>query len=282
MKHCLFIGALLVTAVLESACSITPRTTGLLDQVHASYQVLELNPHVERYAPLELRDADAAVRLADMAAQHRESAQDIDDLAYVARAKIALAQDVTKRKLAEAEASRITEQRDRLLLNQRTSEADQARLAAEQSKRSAQSAQSRAALLEQELAELSAKKTERGIVITLGDVLFAFDRSHLNAKAQQAVQKLCDILNQYAERNVLIEGYTDNIGSPQYNQALSERRAEAVKRALTDKGIAGIRISIRGYGEAFPAMPNDTAGNRQINRRVEIILSDESGQIRQR
>ncbi|MDO9561865.1 MAG: OmpA family protein, partial [Bradyrhizobium sp.] len=132
---------------------------------------------------------------------------------------------------------------------------------------------------EQQLKELDAKKTERGMVITLGDVLFAVNRAQLSAGGVRNVQKLADFLNQYPQRKVLIEGHTDSTGSRSINQPLSEQRAEAVRSALAGMGISGDRIETRGYAEAYPVASNNTAAGRQLNRRVEIILSDDSGTI---
>jgi outer membrane protein OmpA-like peptidoglycan-associated protein len=132
---------------------------------------------------------------------------------------------------------------------------------------------------EMQLKELNAKKTERGLVITLGDVLFSTNKAHLKSGGIRNVQKLADFLNQYPQRKVLVEGYTDSTGSDSLNQALSERRANAVRTALVDAGISSDRVTTRGYGKAFPIADNDTAASRQLNRRVEIILSDDSGNI---
>ena len=190
-------------------------------------------------------------------------------------------------------------------LAQRTGEADQARVAAQQAQAKAQMAQSetndamrqtqiaqddaalaqqktrdaqaRAAQLETQLNELAAKKTERGIIITLGDVLFGTDLARLTAEGMYATQKLALLLQQNPQRNVLIEGYTDSVGAADYNQALSERRANAVRGALLEQGVAAERIAMRGYGESYPVAANETTADRQLNRRVEIVVSDDSG-----
>jgi outer membrane protein OmpA-like peptidoglycan-associated protein len=134
----------------------------------------------------------------------------------------------------------------------------------------------------QQLKELNAKKTNRGVVVTLGDVLFNSNKSELKSGGTRNVKKLADFLKQYPQRNVLIEGYTDSTGSESLNQALSERRANSVKAALIDRGITSDRIDTRGYGKEFPVAGNDTAANRQMNRRVEVIFSDDNGKITQR
>jgi len=117
------------------------------------------------------------------------------------------------------------------------------------------------------------------MVITLNDVLFSTNRSQLASGGMRNVQKLADFLAQYPQQKVLVEGYTDSIGSDSFNQELSDRRAYAVRTALMDMAISSDRIATRGYGETFPVADNNTAASRQLNRRVEIILSDENGNI---
>ena len=90
------------------------------------------------------------------------------------------------------------------------------------------------------------------------------------------------MLQQNPQRTVLVEGFTDSTGAAAHNQELSERRATAVRSALQEMGIARERVVIRGYGQAHPVAANNTAQNRQLNRRVEIILSDASGNVVQR
>jgi len=130
-----------------------------------------------------------------------------------------------------------------------------------------------------QLKDLNAKKTVRGLVITLGDVLFNTNKAELKSGGIRNVQKLADFLKQYPKHVVLVEGHTDSTGSDSLNQELSDRRASAVRTALIDKGIGGDRVTTRGYGEAYPIADNDTAAGRQLNRRVEIILSDSNGNI---
>jgi outer membrane protein OmpA-like peptidoglycan-associated protein len=93
----------------------------------------------------------------------------------------------------------------------------------------------------------------------------------------RTAQKLAMLLQQNPQRTVLIEGFTDSTGTAPHNQDLSERRANAVRSALMAQGVAPERIATRGYGESYPVAANETAANRQLNRRVEIVLSDDSG-----
>jgi outer membrane protein OmpA-like peptidoglycan-associated protein len=288
--------AALVFAALVAACGTTPRTTSLLDQTRGDYVAAQHNPNVASYAQAEMKDAGDALERANAAANHNESAEKIDKLAYLAKQQIALTQEAAKQKSAEADIASAAKQRDRIRLEQRTNEADQAKISAEQSnltaqiamgeaaeaQRKTQEAQAHAAQLEAQLADLAAKKTERGLVITLGDVLFGTDLARLNPEGMRTAQKLADVLQQNPQRTVLVEGFTDSTGSASHNQELSERRATAVRAALQELGVARERIAIHGYGQSYPVAANDTSEHRQLNRRVEIVLSDETGKIRQR
>lgn len=295
------------SVLFVTACASTPVSTSLLDQARADYALAQSTPKVASYAPLEMQSATEALGKANTAATARESSDAVDQLAYLAKQKIALAMEVASRKSAEADVANTAAVRDQIRLDQRTQQADQARLKAQEAERSAQAARDAAILatqqknmaqanalqaqqiaaeasaktlqLEAQLAELAAKKTERGLIITLGDVLFATDVARLNANGLVMAQRLATVLQQNPQRTVLIEGFTDSTGKTQYNQELSERRAMAVGEALLAQGVARERIRQRGYGESYPVAANDTAQNRQLNRRVEIVLSDDRGVI---
>jgi outer membrane protein OmpA-like peptidoglycan-associated protein len=293
--------------LLLGACSSVPKTTTLLEQTRNDFQMAQSNPAVATYAPLEMKQASEALAEANKAEIDRESEQKIDSLAYLAKQKIATTQEVAKQKKAEASVENSNKQRDQLRLEQRTQEAnqsrvvadqvkvneEQAKLNAEQSKqatqiaqnetieaqRLAQESQLKNTKLEEQLAALEAKKTERGIVITFGDLLFNTNQARLSPEGISIAQKLADVLQQNPNRHVIAEGFTDSIGSDQYNQALSERRSMAVRNALIEMGVARNRIAIRGYGESFPVAGKLNSDDRRLNRRVEIILSDETGKI---
>lgn len=170
-------------------------------------------------------------------------------------------------KQAEADAAR-----EQAATAQRAAEQQTAAL--EAARAEAERARTQLAEQESQLKELNAQQTDRGLVVTLGDVLFAVGKAQLTAGGMRNVQKLASFLNQYPDRSVMIEGHTDSTGSDSLNQALSERRADAVRTALTGMGIAADRIATRGYGKAFPVASNATAGGRQLNRRVEIVVSN--------
>jgi outer membrane protein OmpA-like peptidoglycan-associated protein len=119
-------------------------------------------------------------------------------------------------------------------------------------------------------------------VLTLGDVLFDVGKSELKTGGLRAIDELARFLGEYPQRVVLIEGFTDSSGSDETNLALSQRRADAVRSALIERGVTAERVRTRGYGETFPKASNDTPAGRQLNRRVEVVISDETGVIPER
>ena len=302
--------AALAIVALMSACASTPTTTSLLESTRNEYRQLELNPNSTSFAQVEMKQASDAMREANLSAERRESAEKVDKQAYLARQKIALTDEVIKKKVAESDVAAAAKERDFIRLNQRTNEANQANANAQQSQLNAQmaqadaaqaqrkaadaqratddaraktaEAQARNAALEAQLADLAAKKTDRGMVITLGDVLFGTGQSTLTPDGMRSAQKLADVLKQNTARTVLVEGFTDSTGSAALNQELSSRRAAAVRDALMQMGVAANRVNVRGYGEAYPVSGNDSAAGRQLNRRVEIVLSDDTGAIKPR
>jgi outer membrane protein OmpA-like peptidoglycan-associated protein len=207
--------------------------------------------------------------------------------------RAAIAQEAARQRSAEQAVASADSQRDKLRLAARTSEAESAQRSAQSAQRQvdtsrqqanaaqqkAADAQARSSQLEAQLKDMNAKQTDRGMVVTVGDVLFDTNQSQLKPGGLRNMDKVVGFLKQYPTRKVLIEGFTDSSGSDSTNQQLSDRRADAVRSALVDSGVSGERIRTQGLGEAYPVASNDSAGGRQMNRRVEIVLSDDSGQI---
>jgi OmpA-OmpF porin, OOP family len=164
-----------------------------------------------------------------------------------------------------------------------SSEAERARILADiQAKeaalakaKEAEKAKAELALLLKELSELQGQLTDRGIVLTIGDVQFATGKSDLNAGVQSSMDKLAEFLKKNQNRNLLVEGHTDSVGNDEYNQGLSEQRATSVKSALVKRGIASERIVTIGYGKKYPLASNADAAGKQQNRRVEAIILNE-------
>ena len=292
MKNNRYFPMTLIAVAIFSGCSSMPQNSSLTD-AHSSYNSARTNPQVTNLAALELKDAGESLNKADSALSKGESDATVNQLAYLAKQKVSIAEETAKRKADELAVTNASAKRNQVLLEARTAEADAAKqqvaivqvtvdqqaAALEAASAKAGRDQARIAQQEMQLKELNAKKTERGLVITLGDVLFSTNKAQLASGGMLNVQKLADFLKQYPQHKVLVEGYTDSTGSNSTNQALSDRRANAVRTALMDMGTNSDRVTARGYGEAFPVASNDTAANRQLNRRVEIILSDDNGNI---
>ena len=153
-------------------------------------------------------------------------------------------------------------------------DATAARLEADESRANTMAARLESEDLQRQIEELNARETDRGLVVTLGDLLFETGKSDLKGGAAGNLSKLALFLNEYPDRSVLIEGHTDNVGTDETNFNLSQRRANSVQSYLVGQGIAAARLSTSGLGEGSPVAGNDTATGRQQNRRVEVIISN--------
>jgi outer membrane protein OmpA-like peptidoglycan-associated protein len=260
-------------SLLLLACASKPMPT---------VQMALANTQTPTQAPAELQKAVQAMEQADAAWARGDAGAEVDHLAYLAQQRVGIARAVASQRVSEASVANAGQLRDQARLSARTQEADMAHADASLARGQANDAEARNAALALELKNLHAKPTNRGMVITLSDVLFDTDQSQLKPDGREQLDRLATFLKTYPERKALIEGFTDNVGSNAHNEGLSHRRAEAVKSALMDRGIAMDRIGTQAYGEANPVAGNDSAVGRQLNRRVEIVLSDETGRISMR
>jgi outer membrane protein OmpA-like peptidoglycan-associated protein len=174
-------------------------------------------------------------------------------------------------------------ERDQIRLAARTREVNGANAAAsaalgQRDIANAESARSEAesARLQAQVDQLNAKATSRGLVLTLGDVLFDTGKADLNSGAGRKLDQLAQFLTDHPDRRVQIDGFTDSVGTDSYNLDLSQRRADAVKSALLVRNIESARVSTQGYAKAFPVATNAEAGGRQLNRRVEVVIGGEN------
>ena len=124
-------------------------------------------------------------------------------------------------------------------------------------------------------SDVEARDSERGLVLTLGDVVFEAGKASLQPSAMTAIDRLAQLLSVYPERSIRIEGHTDAVGDDAANQELSLRRAAAVRDALLARGVDASRIEAVGYGATRPIADNRTESGRQKNRRIDIVLSGE-------
>ncbi|HET6564609.1 MAG TPA: OmpA family protein [Xanthomonadales bacterium] len=297
---------LVATIGLLAGCSTVPDRIDILENARAAVDRVEQDPLSDQVAGEELAQAQNRLARAESAYDDRE----LEDVRHNAYLALRHAEIVEER----VDESRIREQiedseaeRNRVVLEARERDVEMAEMLAESKVLQAERAEAVAAAkareaernavaadianaratdalaearaLEEELEALKARETERGLVLTLGDVLFDTDRATLKPGAEMTLDRLAAFLNDHPDRELLIEGHTDSRGSDYYNLELSERRAGAVRLALVDRGISPARLEALGLGESYPVATNDTVAGRQQNRRVEIVISDEDGQF---
>lgn len=227
--------ALARVAVMGSAAVLAAcagRSPESLEEARAVVAAARADSDIVAYAPEKLVEAEQSLARTENAFDAAAPQVEVDHLAYLTARRAAIANALADERAALAEIEE----------------------------------------LGQESAELQVQQTDRGLVVTLGDILFDVDQAQLNPGGQLQVARLADVLQQMPERNVLIEGHTDSAGSDAYNDSLSQRRADAVEDLLIIQGIEPTRVVTRGYGERFPVATNDTAAGRQQNRRVEIVI----------
>ncbi len=277
-----------VVALVAAALWACATTHPDVERVRGMYDEAAADPVLAQHAAVPLYEAQKEVERAEKKWSEDSDREEAKHLAYLAEKRIELARATAEGVAAEQETQALAKERERVLLQARTREVGEALAVAEaeharaeerarvaaQARAEAEEAAERARKLQEELAELQAQQTERGIVLTLGDVLFDFDQATLRSGAQQNLARLVRFLEENPDREVLVEGHTDSVGSDSYNLALSERRADAVLSFLMHNGISRQRMLSRGYGKSYPVVSNETPEGRQRNRRVEVVILD--------
>ncbi|MBW4653818.1 MAG: OmpA family protein [Kaiparowitsia implicata GSE-PSE-MK54-09C] len=243
-------------ALAIAGCGSTPENAELL-AARTQYEKLKEKPDAYTLAALETRDAFAALAKADMLSNQDRTAPAVEQAAYLASSKINLAEQTIILRKAEAEIQGLDAERTKVRLDVRT-------------------AQLKA------LQEMNAKKTERGTVVTFGDVLFDTGKAELRSGSLYKLQQLASYLRDNPNRRIRVEGFTDSVGEDSFNQRLSERRADAVSFALQSLGVTPERILTAGYGKEYPVASNASSDSRQLNRRVEVIISADGSGIPER
>lgn len=306
MKRIILVG---VAASVLAACASVPQRSDQLEQARAEIDTLAQAPLAQQAAGRDLAAARESLQRAEIAQQHDQPPAIVDHLAYLALRHAQAGEARVSEASARQQVARAQEDRNRILLESRTREAQNDQAQAQNAQAQAQSAQAQAesaqaaaqnaqaqadlakdatlaaqaqlAATQQQLADLQAKKTDRGMVLTLGDVLFDTGQATLKPGADLVIGRLATFLNANPQTKIMIEGHTDSRGSDAYNEELSEQRARAVADALTARGVSADSVRTLGRGKAYPVASNDTPEGRQQNRRVEIIFSDPSGQFAQ-
>jgi outer membrane protein OmpA-like peptidoglycan-associated protein len=270
-------------ALALGACASMPQPNAALETARAAVQTAEADPNVNKYAPLDLDRARKDLSIAEDANLHHKDAE-VDQPAYLATQNARLAQAHGAAKADDARVAAGQIERDQIMLAARTREAENAKASAANSKVVAEvaldqrdQANQETARVQAELDALKATPTPRGLVLTLGDVLFDTGRAELKSGAGRKLDQLSQFLVEHPDRRVQIDGFTDSIGTDSYNEDLSQRRADAVKAALINRGVEPSRIGTEGYGKAYPVATNNDSGGRQLNRRVEVVIGGNNG-----
>ena len=263
-------------ALALAGCVSTPKPNAALESARTAVQAAQADPNVGKYAALDLEAAKKELEVAEAAAAHHDDAG-VNHPAYLAAQTARLAQARATAKADDARVAAGQGERDKIQLAARTRDVDNAKMATNTALGQRDQATEQAARLQAEVDQLKATPTPRGLVLTLGDVLFDTGRAQLNPGSARKLDQLAQFLTDHPERRVQIDGFTDSVGTDSYNQDLSQQRADAVKSALITRGIDRSRIGSQGYGKGFPVANNVDSGGRQLNRRVEVVIGGENG-----
>jgi outer membrane protein OmpA-like peptidoglycan-associated protein len=263
-------------ALALGACASMPQSNATLDMATTAVQAAEADPNVAKYAPLDLEKAKQDLAIAQDAALHHKDAE-IDQPAYLATQNARLAQAHAAAKADDARVAAGQAERDQIMLAARTREAQNAKAVAEVAVAQRNQATEETARVQAELDALKATPTPRGMVVTVGDVLFDTGRSELKPGAARKLDQLAQFLVEHPDRRVQIDGFTDSVGTDSYNEELSQQRADAVRAALLARGVEASRIGTEGYGKSYPVANNNDSGGRQLNRRVEVVIGNMNG-----
>jgi outer membrane protein OmpA-like peptidoglycan-associated protein len=263
-------------ALALGACVTTQQPNAALETARTAVQSAEADPNVNRYAALDLQSAKNDLEIAENAYNNHKDAE-IGQPAYMATQNARLAQAHAAAKADDARVAAGQTERDQIMLAARTREAENAKMQTATANQQRDQATAETARVQAELDQLKATPTARGMVMTLGDVLFDTGRAELKSGASRKLDQLAQFLSEHPDRRVQIDGFTDSVGTDAYNEELSQRRADAVKSALISRGIEPSRIGSEGYGKAFPVASNTDSGGRQLNRRVEVVIGGTNG-----
>jgi outer membrane protein OmpA-like peptidoglycan-associated protein len=222
------------------ACGALPDRVDDLEKARGAVRVVEQDELASEIAANELAAAREAIAEADEAFAGHRSIELIEHRAYVAQRYADIARERIATARAKEQLARFESERDEVLLRSRTHEIE---------------------------------------VLTLGDVLFDSNGTELMPGAAAALDRLARFMRDFPGRQLMIEGHTDARGPELYNVQLSERRADSVRDALVARGIGAARIRTTGLGESYPVVSNDTPEGMRENRRVVILISDDSGRF---
>jgi outer membrane protein OmpA-like peptidoglycan-associated protein len=235
------------------ACSTTPEKNASLEAARTAVMQIHSDPQVVANAPLALDRAMTTLSAAEQAWRDSPGDARVDHLAYLARQRAATARELAGLKSAEQAVQQASANRDQLLLEARTREAELARLEAHGARQMAQqhrematTSRQRAAQLRQQLKDMQVSEAAGGGVrVMLSGVLFETGEAQLKPGARRRLEQLASVLRDDPAQTAIVEGFTDNVGDESLNKELSERRAQAVRDALAALGVEPSRIQTR-------------------------------------
>lgn len=280
------------------ACASTPKDSGAMASARSAVARASAQTNLNDAARVEVDAAQKNLQAAETAQKKGKPRSEVDHLAYLAEqsAMTAMARQDSagfQKSVEQAEG-----ERSAIIIDAREKEAKDAQAKAEDAQHKAATAEQESARIAQvaqqtaadrdrtqaqldaankQIEDMKAQKTDRGMVVTLGDVLFDTGSATLKPGADRTLQQVAAYLSGNEKAKVMVEGHTDSVGDDAYNQRLSEQRAQSVASRLTFMGVSASRVAASGLGEAYPVTGNDSSAGRQQNRRVEIIFSDNEG-----
>jgi len=256
---------LALAGVLGLQGCASERSEVALEQASSSFQSVKDDSNVLRSAPRDVIRAGESLAKAERLATYWGTGSDVRHYAYLSQRYSEIAREHSNLVLNQERQAKLELERQRLQLALR-----EAKLS---------SVQQQGKWLEEQIVSLATTQSDRGLVMTLGDVLFDTGQAELKNSASRTVLKLVQFLQLNPKRVVRIEGYTDSTGNPEDNLTLSRDRAQSVADMLVDLGIDEKRIKVIGYGDQYPVEVNASERGRAQNRRVEIVFSDEKGHL---
>ena len=244
-----------------------------LVQIRENIKSLEQSDQANRYAPVALQEARDQVRDVE-SAWKKDKGSLYQHEAYLAERYISIVEQEAKKGELQNEIARTGERRDEMILSQREQALEQRAKEVDQAKQKAAEAKRKLSQLKADMKNAKAEQTNRGVVLTMSDVLFAFNSTELQPGGKQNIEKLAEFMSENQETKATVEGFTDSQGSESYNEELSRERAQAVVDLLEEEGIDKARLDVKAFGENYPVAVNDTAAGRQQNRRVQVVIND--------
>jgi outer membrane protein OmpA-like peptidoglycan-associated protein len=253
--------ALTLAGIVATGCAGMPENMAQLDDAQSSYSRANADPIVAKNAALELDDAKKSLDIAQQYWKEGEKKRIIEHYAYLTHQQVAIAEFRAKDLDNQKQLENMKLERQKVQLEVRAGEVERLEL--------------KTLELHRQMTELQAVETDRGMVLTLGDVLFDLNKASLKVGAERNISKIAAFMRKYPEKSVLIEGHTDSSGDDFYNRSLSAQRAEAVKIALVLNGVGAERVQTSGLGESVPVASNSSYSGRQQNRRVEVVFEND-------